>query len=116
MTAAAARRNRAEEASPGLVRETSERICDAEPRIARRLLQQFPSVDLPAALQAVRVPVRCINSSKYATNVEANRRYADFAAVRMEGAGHFPMLELPDEFNRLLASTLATMLEEEAAP
>ena len=58
-----------------------------------------------AALSAVKVPVRCINAKPYSpssfdTAIEANRNYADFDAVLMEGVGHYLMLEKPEEFNR----------------
>jgi pimeloyl-ACP methyl ester carboxylesterase len=39
---------------------------------------------------------------------------ADFAARVMKGAGHYPMLERPAEFNRILAETV-TALEKAAA-
>jgi pimeloyl-ACP methyl ester carboxylesterase len=60
------------------------------------------------ALAAVRVPIRCINAASMPTRVETNRRYApDFDAVIMQQVGHFPMLERPEEFNRLLAQAVA---------
>ena len=31
---------------------------------------------------------------------------ADFGAVTIEGVGHYPMLEKPDEFNRKLRDVL----------
>jgi pimeloyl-ACP methyl ester carboxylesterase len=60
----------------------------------------------PQIAQA-KVPVRCINSaggykSFTPTVVETNKKYADFGAVTIEGVGHYPMLEKPDEFNRKL--------------
>lgn len=59
--------------------------------------------DLARALSAVRVPVRAINGSLTPTRVEAVRaRHRDFDAVILDGVGHFPMRERPDEFNRQL--------------
>jgi pimeloyl-ACP methyl ester carboxylesterase len=62
-------------------------------------------------LKEARVPVRCINSaggskSFTPTAVETNKKYADFGAVTIEGVGHYPMLEKPDEFNRKLRDVL----------
>jgi hypothetical protein len=41
-----------------------------------------------------------------ATTVETNKTYTDFGAVTIEGVGHSPMLEKPDEFNRKLGDVL----------
>jgi uncharacterized protein YndB with AHSA1/START domain len=58
-------------------------------------------------MEALTVPLVCVNSPMFPTNVEANRRHAKaFQVVTMEGVGHFPMLERPDEFNRLLADVV----------
>jgi pimeloyl-ACP methyl ester carboxylesterase len=40
------------------------------------------------------------------TAIETNRKYADFDAVLMEGVGHYPQLERPEEFNRELLRVL----------
>ncbi len=51
----------------------------------------------------VKVPVICINADLWPTNIEANKRYMmSFDVKIMKGAGHFLMLERPEEFNRLL--------------
>ena len=57
------------------------------------------------------MPVRCINSaggykSFIPTAVETNKKYADYGGVTIEGVGHYPMLEKPDEFNRKLRDVL----------
>ncbi len=36
--------------------------------------------------------------------------YADFDAVRLQGVGHYPMLERPAEFNARLREVLAEMV------
>ncbi len=73
------------------------------------ILRSLEDYDLHTAVRAATVPVRCINSDMYPTDIEANRRiWPGFDAVVMKGAGHYPMLERPDEFNnhvrRLVAS------------
>ncbi len=40
------------------------------------------------------------------TVVATNKKYADFGAVTIDGVGHYPMLEKPDEFNRKLRDVL----------
>jgi pimeloyl-ACP methyl ester carboxylesterase len=89
-----------EGADPDLVREVTQRMCEFSPEIAVALLESFINYDMAAAMRAVQAPIRCINADLYPTNIEGNRRYsAGFDAVIMEGVGHYPMLERPDEFN-----------------
>jgi pimeloyl-ACP methyl ester carboxylesterase len=53
------------------------------------------------------VPVRCINGDRFPTDKEAIRRVLpDFDAVVLPHAGHYPMLECPEEFNRQLRQIL----------
>ncbi len=69
------------------------------------------SVDQEELFRAAGVPIRCINAagSSVPTDVEGNRRLADFDVRLMEGVGHYPMLEDPDAFDALLAETLAEL-------
>lgn len=67
------------------------------------------------ALAGTGVPIRCINAAPRppvgpATDVEANRRFADFDAVLMEDVGHYLMIERPAELNRLLGELLDELL------
>jgi len=75
------------------------------------LMKSFTTVDLKSLLRQAKVPVRCINSSGgftffNPTQVEINKKYADFNAVLMDNVGHFPMLEKPAEFNEKLRGVL----------
>ena len=66
-------------------------------------LLNYRNSELTRALQQVRAPIRCINSDRNPTDVEAGRRYASsFEVALMSGVGHFVMLEDPETFNRLL--------------
>ena len=57
-----------------------------------------------AAGRRLTVPLRAINGDLYPTDVAANRKIKpDFDAIVMPHMGHYPMLERPDEFNRLVA-------------
>jgi pimeloyl-ACP methyl ester carboxylesterase len=80
-------------------------------KMAVGLMRDMWGLDQKALLKEAKAPVRCINSSggfKFftSTNVEANKKYADYAAVLMDGVGHYPMLEQPAEFNRKLREVL----------
>jgi pimeloyl-ACP methyl ester carboxylesterase/nicotinamidase-related amidase len=82
-----------------------------DPEMALALMRDLFGLDTVTAFKEAKVPVRCINSaggyqSFTPTAVETNKKYADFGAVTIEGAGHHPMLEKPDEFNRSLRDVL----------
>ncbi len=86
------------------------------PEVAVGMMEGFGGYDMAAAFRAAGVPIRAINGDLWPTRVEANRAVTpDFDAVIMKDAGHYPMLERPDEFNRLLAGVVAE-LERKAAP
>jgi len=96
-----------EDADPELVREVSADMCESPPDVAIALLERLPEYDLTGALSEVRVPVRAINGSLGPTHIEIVREYdPDFDAFVLPGTGHFPMLERPDEFNRLLRAVI----------
>ncbi|HKY94920.1 MAG TPA: alpha/beta hydrolase [Kiloniellales bacterium] len=76
-----------------------------------QLMGEIGRFDQAAAMQAAAVPIRCINAKPYGgysmpTNVEANRKYGDFAVIEMEGVGHFVQLEDPATFNSDLEQIL----------
>lgn len=71
-------------------------------------LLNYRNSELTRALQQVRAPIRCINSDRNPTDVEAGRRYASsFEVALMSNVGHFVMIEEPETFNRLLDQAVA---------
>jgi pimeloyl-ACP methyl ester carboxylesterase len=81
-----------------------------DPEVVARIMEGFAGYDLAAAFRRAGVPIRAINGDLYPTSVESNRAVVpDFDAVIMPGAGHYPMLERPDEFNRLLVATVDSL-------
>lgn len=102
-----------EDADPEVVATVRERLCDAPPEVGTALLEMFSSYDMAAQVQAVRAPIRALNADLWPTNVEGNRQYAPgYEAVIMEGTGHFPMLERPEEFNQHLAELIRGLSQE----
>jgi pimeloyl-ACP methyl ester carboxylesterase len=94
-----------------VVRWVKEKGLAADTGAVLSLISDYPSLDEKTALGAAAAPVRCINAApstpmSMVTNVEANRKYADYDAVLMEGVGHYLYLERPAEFNALLIQTL----------
>jgi pimeloyl-ACP methyl ester carboxylesterase len=82
-----------------------------DPKMAIGLMRDMSGLDTKALLQAVKAPVRCINSGGgfmffTPTAVEINKKYADYDAVIIDNVGHYPMLERPAEFNQKLREVL----------
>jgi pimeloyl-ACP methyl ester carboxylesterase len=75
--------------------------------VVARIMEGLSGYDLETAFRLSGVPIRAINGDLWPTQIEANRKVApDFEAVIMRGAGHYPMLERPDEFNEILSGVV----------
>ncbi len=73
------------------------------PEVVIGMMEGFAGYDAAKAFRAAGVPIRAINGDLFPTKSELNRRIVpDFDAVIMRGAGHYPMLERPEEFNKHL--------------
>ncbi len=95
-----------------LVDWITRKACAARSNEVLAISRALIGVELPALLASANVPVRCINSAAHApairpTSIEHNRKHADFDAVLIDGTGHYPQLERPEEFNRVLRGLLA---------
>ena len=101
-----------EGADEELVERVASEAAEVDPRVAIGLLRSTLAHDFAGALAACPVPVRCVNTLHVApTELEANRRYAPtFDVVLMEGPGHFPMLEAPEEFDAHLRRLIGELL------
>lgn len=102
------------DADPQLVQWVIERSLEADHEMAAAIMRDQGNVDQKALLSSAGVPVRCINAAAGqpgppATAIETNRKYADFDAVFIDGVGHFPQLERPEEFNRQLHAVVAEL-------
>jgi pimeloyl-ACP methyl ester carboxylesterase len=101
-----------EGADSALVQWVIEKAAATYQPAALGLARDVANVDFRALLSGAGVPVRAINAAAMPpavpeTDIEGNRRYADFDARIMEGVGHFLMLERPEEFNARLREALA---------
>jgi len=85
-------------------------MAQGPPEVGRAVLREVFLYSVLPALAAVRVPLRCINSDRYPTDVAAARRHLPtFDAVLTPGVGHFNMIEDPVAFNRLLENFLGEL-------
>jgi pimeloyl-ACP methyl ester carboxylesterase len=99
--------------SEGEVDTIRERVktvgCDpARSATGIALMRSFGAIDMDRWFSEAKVPIRAINAAQpNPTEIETNRKYADFDAVLMTGVGHYPHVTRPDAFNPLLLAAIA---------
>jgi pimeloyl-ACP methyl ester carboxylesterase len=101
-----------ENADPAVREWVLKRAQAADPEVAVALMLDFPNLDLKKMFAAAGVPIRAINAKPpggQPTNIDGNRKYADYDAVLIEDTGHFIQLERPKEFNDRLAQFAAAL-------
>ena len=104
------------DAAADLVLAIAEDMSAAPPHIALDALYHAFTNDGPVmrALPGLAVPVVAINPDYEPTDVESLRAYG-VETVIASGVGHFPMLEDPAQFNRLLSDVIATLVPDREA-
>lgn len=92
------------EKTPAAVKERLQsEFLQNEPEMAISLLMPLYKTDFRDIAKQVQTPVRAINSDNSPTHLENNRKYVkDYDYVTITETGHYPMLEKPEEFNRIL--------------
>jgi sigma-B regulation protein RsbQ len=98
--------------APASARERIGReTCDNDPRAAIALFETLRGYDQAAELSAAGVPVWAINSTVFPTAAEVNRKHAvSFDVILMEGVGHYPQVERPEEFQRHLREVVKALV------
>lgn len=98
-------------ADPLLVQKVAEEMAAAHPEVAQGAMKELMDYDKKAGLAGIRAPITAINGDKWPTNLPANQKFApQFQASILSGSGHFPQLENPAEFNRLLEAAIQGFL------
>ena len=78
---------------------------------ASNAIEPLYRMDVKPPAQAVKVPVRAINSDNGPTNKETNQKYfSDYDFVEIKGTGHYPMLENAAAFNSALQGLLKKLV------
>jgi len=76
----------------------------------RNYLGQYVNGEVATVFEDITIPVVSINASLWPTSHEKNRNHIkDYQLFYIEGTGHFPMLEKPEEFNKLLEKSINTI-------
>ena len=101
---------------PVLYAWVEDKMCGFDPEVAPRVVEGFLDYDLALEFGGAEVPIRAILGETIALNFEGNRELRpDFDAVVMEGCGHYPMLERPEEFNQHLVAYLQELMLPQSA-
>jgi pimeloyl-ACP methyl ester carboxylesterase len=100
------------DADPAIVADAEKRMSGTSPATAKAIFRGMAGYDEAAAVRRLQAPLRAINGDLYSVDVEGNRKIKpDFDAVIMTHMGHYPMLERPAEFNRLVAEMVAALMK-----
>jgi pimeloyl-ACP methyl ester carboxylesterase len=92
---------------PALVDLIANDMSATRPEVAIGALESALSYDrvMPSALAELKLPVIAINPETPPTDVASMARHGVEVMV-MSDVGHFPMLEAPDRFNRILRTAI----------
>ncbi len=95
------------DADPALIADAERRMSRTPPEAAHAMFLSLAGYDMGAAVRRLSVPIRAVNGDLYPTGVADNKKVKpDFDAVIMKHMGHYPMLERPAEFNRLMTEVI----------
>lgn len=95
------------DADSAIVEQIANDMSSAPPEIGIGAMQEYFKFDHASELRDLKLPIVCINSDKWPTEVEAGQRQVSFFELKlMPGIGHFVMMEDPEQFNNLLDETV----------
>jgi pimeloyl-ACP methyl ester carboxylesterase len=97
--------------SDGLLVERVVRdMAAAPPEVGLSAFEEIWRYDQGAGLEGVAAPIRVINSDLWPTDLDALRRHEpDVELAVVPASGHFVMMEVPDEVNRLLERAVSEL-------
>jgi len=98
-------------ADPVLVEWIKNDMASAPPQAAlsamNAYLGQYVTGESTEPYSQIDAPIVSINTDQWPTDVESNRKYMKkYDVMIIKGAGHFLMLENPDQFNKALAKVI----------
>jgi len=100
-------------ADSALVSRIVSDMASAPPEVGIAAMRSIMSHDPAAALKELKLPIWSINTDRWPTNVEGNRKLAhSFNVKYMPGLGHFVLLEDPAAFNALLEETIGEIMKD----
>ena len=95
------------DADPAVVADAERRMARTSPDAAYSMFLSLAGYEPAASARRLQVPLRAINGDLYPTDTEGVRKVQpDFEVLVMKHMGHYPMLERPAEFDRLVAEVV----------
>lgn len=96
---------------PAVIGRVAQQMSSGDPAIGLALMDSLQHYDVKAGMQRAHAPMVGINSTMHSTNVAANRKYLPRYELLLlpEGVGHFPQVESPEAFNRLLQQAITLL-------
>ncbi len=99
------------DADPAVMADAERRMAGTSPQAAYEIFVSLAGYDTSAAARRLTAPLRAINGDLYPTDfTEVRRVKPEFEAAIMNHMGHYPMLERPVEFDRLVEETVAALM------
>lgn len=91
------------DADPGLLRDAERRMLRTSPETAYSMFLSLSGYKPDEAVGRLKAPLRAINGDLYPTDVAGVRAIKpDFAVKLLQHTGHYPMLERPVAFHRMV--------------
>lgn len=101
------------DADPALVADVEKRMQKTSPEAAYEMFLSLGEYNLATSVRKLNCPLRAINGDLFPTDIDSARKIkADFDIVVMEHAGHYPMLERPDEFIGLVRKVVEELSQQ----
>lgn len=99
---------------PALIEKIVADMSSAPPEVGKATFEanfDYWMYNIVQAFRETKAPITCINSDKYPSNPEGNKRINPLYKLKIvPRVGHFVMLEDPETFNRLLEETVQEFL------
>lgn len=97
---------------PALLADAEERMAHTSPAAAHSIFLSLAGYLLSESARRLTVPLRAINGDLYPTDAESVRSIKpDFDVMILKRVGHYPMLERPEEFDRLVSRVIRSLVE-----
>jgi pimeloyl-ACP methyl ester carboxylesterase len=95
------------DADPALLRDAERRMARTSSRAAYGMFLALAGYQAGEAARRLQCPLRAINGDLWPTDVPGVRSFKpDFAVKVMEHTGHYPMLERPVAFGRMVSDVV----------
>jgi len=100
------------DADPAIVADAEQRMAHTSPKTARSMFLSLAGYKPSESAHRLAVPLRAINGDLYPTDIDSVRSIkSDFDVRVLKHVGHYPMLECPEEFDRVLENVVKSLVE-----